>query len=100
MPVGDRDALAAALLDLVGDDERRRRMGRAALENAHRFAPGPVVAQAERLLDEAVAAGGAGRPGARGRAGRALCAAGASPPSDAALAAASGALRIVRKGQR
>ncbi|MEU3093195.1 glycosyltransferase family 4 protein, partial [Streptomyces massasporeus] len=61
VPVGDRDALAAALLDLVGDDERRRRMSRAALDNARRFAPGPVVAQAERLLETAAAARGTGR---------------------------------------
>ncbi|EFL36935.1 transferase [Streptomyces viridochromogenes DSM 40736] len=102
VPVGDRDALAAALLELVGDDERRRRMGRTALENARRFAPGPVVAQAERILEQAVTARSTGRrTGAeqdhrphsaltgRGHAAR-----------DAAHAAATGALRAIRKGRR
>ncbi|MCX4703593.1 glycosyltransferase family 4 protein [Streptomyces sp. NBC_01352] len=101
VPVGDRDALGAALLDLVRDDDRRRRMGRAALENARRFAPGPVVEQAERLLAEAVTARQAGRPAARerARAGRVLVSQGFAA-RDAAFGAASGALRIVRKGQR
>ena len=102
VPVGDAGALASALLELVGDDERRRRMGRAALENARRFAPGPVVAQAERLLEEARTARGEGsrtttppnhRPNSaligRGHAAR-----------DAAHAAAAGALRAIRKGRR
>lgn len=101
VPVGDRDALAAALLELVGDDERRRRMSRAALDNARRFAPGPVVAQAERLLETAAAARSTGRTAApqdhrtqsaltgRGHAAR-----------DAAHAAAAGVLRSIRKGRR
>ncbi|MFI8191609.1 glycosyltransferase [Streptomyces sp. NPDC085946] len=100
VPVGDRDALAAALLDLVRDDGRRRRMGRAALENARRFGPAPVVARAESLFTEALAArsGGhrpvpeaAGVPGAlvsRGFAAR-----------DLAQAAAAGVLRSVRKAK-
>ena len=65
VPVGDRDALAAALLTLVRDDDKRRRMGRAALENSRRYAPGPVVAQAEELFDSLVAARSAGRPASR-----------------------------------
>jgi glycosyltransferase involved in cell wall biosynthesis len=101
VPVGDRDALAAALLELVGDDERRRRMSRAALDNARRFAPGPVVAQAERLLETAAAARSTGRTATphdhrarsplvgRGHAAR-----------DAAHAAAAGVLRSIRKGPR
>ncbi len=100
VPVGDRDALASALLELVGDDERRRRMGRTALENAHRFAPVPVVAQAERIIDQAMTAKNTGRraPGhhrtdsqlaGRGHAAR-----------DLAHTAAAGALRAIRKGQR
>ncbi|WP_018548752.1 glycosyltransferase family 4 protein [Streptomyces sp. LaPpAH-108] len=73
VPPGDPDAFGAALLDLVRDDERRRAMGRAAAENARRYAPGAVVAEAERLLTDAVAARAAGRrpdpgPGALGRA--------------------------------
>lgn len=98
VPVGDRDALAGALLELVGDDELRRRMGRAALENARRFAPEPVVEQAEELIAEAVAARRAGRPVVRERQGGALSARG-SAARDTALVAASGALRLVRKGR-
>ncbi|MEU7723429.1 glycosyltransferase family 4 protein [Streptomyces tibetensis] len=101
VPVGDRDALAAALLELVGDDERRRRMSRAALDNARRFAPGPVVAQAEGLLETAAAAKSTGASATpqnhrtrsplvgRGHAAR-----------DAAHAAATGVLRSIRKGRR
>ncbi|MEU1852849.1 glycosyltransferase family 4 protein [Streptomyces sp. NPDC019990] len=105
VPVGDREALASALLELVGDDERRRRMGRTAQENARRFAPGPVVAQAERLLQRAIEARSSGRhstaeqnhrtPGTlagaltgRGHAAR-----------DAARTVAAGALRVIRKGR-
>ncbi|MET7456033.1 glycosyltransferase family 4 protein [Streptomyces sp. NPDC005574] len=101
VPVGDRDALGAALLDLVRDDDRRRRMGRAAEENARRFAPVPVLEQAERLLAEAVAARSAGRPAVRRDAGvhRALVSRGFAA-RDVALTARSSALNTVRKGQR
>ncbi|MGW5104548.1 glycosyltransferase family 4 protein [Streptomyces sp. NPDC004100] len=65
VPPGDPDAFGAALLDLVRDDERRRAMGRAAVDNARRYAPESVVAEAERLLTDAVAARAAGhRPAA------------------------------------
>ncbi|MER5216528.1 glycosyltransferase family 4 protein [Streptomyces sp. NPDC002838] len=101
VPVGDRDALGAALLELVRDDERRRRMGRAALENARRFAPGPVVEQAERLLTEAVSARRSGRPVTQepARPHRVLVSQGFAA-RDAAYTAAGSALRIVRRGQR
>ncbi|WP_369192935.1 glycosyltransferase family 4 protein [Streptomyces djakartensis] len=101
VPVGDRDALAAALLELVGDDERRRRMSRTALENSRRFAPGPVVAQAERLLANAAAARRAAGRSARPRrpAGSALTGR-AHAARDAARTAASGVLRALRKGRR
>ncbi|KUL23854.1 glycosyltransferase family 4 protein [Streptomyces regalis] len=101
VPVGNRDALGAALLDLVRDDERRRRMGRTAMENARRFAPAPVVEQAERLIDEAISARRAGQPVApeSGRIHRALVSQGFAA-RDAAYAAASGALRTVRRGRR
>ena len=62
VPVGDEKALAAALLELINDDDARLRMGRAARENSRRFAPGPVVEQAERFLSEVVAAKRAGLP--------------------------------------
>lgn len=101
VPVGDRDALADALLELVGDDERRRRMGRTAMENARRFAPVPVVEQAERLIGEAISARRAGRPVApeRDRIHRGLISWGFAA-RDAAHAAAGSALRAVRRGQR
>ncbi|GAA2766717.1 hypothetical protein GCM10010103_57580 [Streptomyces paradoxus] len=101
VPVGDRDALAAALLDLVGDDERRSRMSRAALANARRFAPGPVVAQAERLLETAAAARSTGRTATppQHRTQSALTGRGHAA-RDAAHAAAAGVLRSIRKGRR
>ncbi|MCL7424805.1 glycosyltransferase family 4 protein [Streptomyces sp. YS415] len=101
VPVGDSAALGDALLELVGDDERRRRMGRTAVQNARRFAPGPVVEQAERLIDEAISARLAGRPVApeRDRLHRTLVSRGFAA-RDAAHAAAGSALRAVRRGQR
>ncbi|WP_435210490.1 glycosyltransferase [Streptomyces sp. bgisy034] len=101
VPVGDRAALSAALLELVRDDERRRRMGRRARENARRFGPVPVVEQAERLIDEATTARGTGRRAAPepGRIQRALVSQGFAA-RDAAYALASGALHTVRRGNR
>ncbi|MER7490791.1 glycosyltransferase family 4 protein [Streptomyces sp. NPDC126497] len=100
VPVGDGAALAAALLELVRDDERRRRMGEAAVANARRFAPGPVVAQAERLFKEALEARGARRAAPEhGGMQHALVSQGHAA-RDLARAAASSALRTVRKGRR
>ncbi|WP_406165960.1 glycosyltransferase family 4 protein [Streptomyces sp. NBC_00996] len=101
VPVGDRDALGAALLELVREDERRRDTGRAALENARRFAPGPVVEQAERLITEAVSARRTGRRLTHGHGGarRVLVSQGFAA-RDAAFAAAGSALRLVRRGRR
>ncbi|MCQ4214597.1 glycosyltransferase family 4 protein [Streptomyces longispororuber] len=45
---GDVDGIAAALLELVGDDELRRQMGEAALRNSARFDPARI---AQRHLD-------------------------------------------------
>jgi glycosyltransferase involved in cell wall biosynthesis len=101
VPVGDRDALAAALLELVGDDERRRRMSRAALDNARRFAPGPVVAQAERLLETAAAARSTGRTATpHDHRARSPLVGRGHAVRDAAHAAAAGVLRSIRKGPR
>lgn len=101
VPVGDGRAFGAALLDLVRDDERRRRMGGAALDNARRFAPGPVVAQAERLLQEAIEARDGGQRSAPEPGGthHTLRTQGYAA-RDLAHAAAAGALRTVRKGRR
>ncbi|MEU6254507.1 glycosyltransferase family 4 protein [Streptomyces sp. NPDC047043] len=101
VPVGDREALGAALLEFVRDDERRRRTGRAALENARRFAPGPVVGLAERLISEAVSARRAGHRVVRERARvhRVLYGHGFAA-RDAAHTAAGSVRRALRKGQR
>ncbi|MEU3948783.1 glycosyltransferase family 4 protein [Streptomyces sp. NPDC029526] len=101
VPAGDADALAAALLDLVRDGERRRRMGRAALAQAGRYAPGPVVERAERLLRAATEARADGRRPAAGRGGprRALLGHGHAV-RDLTRTAASTALRTLRKGHR
>ncbi|MEV0173223.1 glycosyltransferase family 4 protein [Streptomyces sp. NPDC050803] len=101
VPVGNREALSDALLELVGDDERRRRMGRTAMENARRFAPVPVVEQAERLIGAAMSARGSGRPDTpeRNPIQRALISRGFAA-RDAAHAAAGSALRAVRRGRR
>ncbi|MER7895535.1 glycosyltransferase family 4 protein [Streptomyces sp. NPDC096046] len=101
VPVGDSDALAAALLELVGDDERRRRMSRAALDHARRFAPGPVVAQAEHLLETAAAARTTGRTAApRGHRTLSALAGRGHAARDAAHATAAAVLRSIRKGRR
>ncbi|MCM2415577.1 glycosyltransferase family 4 protein [Streptomyces sp. RKAG290] len=97
VPVGDRDALSGALLDLVGDDELRRRMGRAALENSRRYAPAPVVAQAEQLFEELLAARSSGRP-ARGT-DHALVSGGYAA-RDTMLVAAGSVVRVARKARR
>ena len=49
VPVGDGQALAAAMLNLIGDDDTRRRMGAAALAASCRFDP-TLVAEAYRDL--------------------------------------------------
>uniref|UniRef100_A0AAU3I3Y2 D-inositol 3-phosphate glycosyltransferase n=1 Tax=Streptomyces sp. NBC_01393 TaxID=2903851 RepID=A0AAU3I3Y2_9ACTN len=98
VPVGDRDALGEALRGLVRDDEWRLRAGRAARKNARRFAPGPVVTQAEHLFAEAVSARRAGRPVLRERSGvqRVLVSQGFAL-RDTAHGTADGVLRTLRR---
>ncbi|MGW6459867.1 glycosyltransferase family 4 protein [Streptomyces sp. NPDC055078] len=52
VPVGDADAVARSLLRLIGDEELRRRMGTAAVENARRFDPGAAAKQYADLFAE------------------------------------------------
>jgi glycosyltransferase involved in cell wall biosynthesis len=57
VPAGDVDALSRALLDVVGDEERRRALGAAALQTAHRYDPKTVGADWVALLDDLVRSG-------------------------------------------
>ncbi|GAA2080855.1 hypothetical protein GCM10009801_39400 [Streptomyces albiaxialis] len=50
VPMGDEDAVADALLQLINDDELRQRMGRAALADSERFDPARVGARYEALM--------------------------------------------------
>lgn len=52
VPMGDEDAVAGALLDLINDDGLRKRMGRAALDDAARFDPSRIGARYEALMRE------------------------------------------------
>ncbi|WP_445401962.1 glycosyltransferase family 4 protein [Streptomyces sp. LE64] len=52
VPMGDGDALAAAMLELIDDDAARRAMGAAAREGARRYDPAPIVDRYERLFAE------------------------------------------------
>ncbi|MEU5730601.1 glycosyltransferase family 4 protein [Streptomyces antimycoticus] len=77
VPMGDRQALAAALGDLVADESGRRRMGEAARAAARRFDPAHVAHAYEELFGDLAATRSARawqRRGARwrNRAGRAL----------------------------
>lgn len=78
VPVGDSEAVAAALLRLIDDEELRRRMGAAARSHASRFDPGPVAKQYEELF---ASLGAGSRVPAR-------CAAGAERPAVARSGAA------------
>ncbi|MER5769462.1 glycosyltransferase family 4 protein [Streptomyces sp. NPDC001985] len=64
VPVGDSGAVARALLELIEDDELRRRTGTAARAAAERFDPATVAARHEALFD-GLAAARAGSAGAR-----------------------------------
>jgi glycosyltransferase involved in cell wall biosynthesis len=52
VPNGDVDALAHALIELMGDDERRRRYGAAAVEKAREFALDTIGARWDALLSD------------------------------------------------
>ncbi|MEV1049432.1 glycosyltransferase [Streptomyces sp. NPDC049916] len=61
VPVGDPDAIAAALLQLIGDDALRHRMGRAALAASERFDPVRIAERHERLFTGLLTRGARGR---------------------------------------
>jgi glycosyltransferase involved in cell wall biosynthesis len=52
VPPGDVGALSRALLEVVGDEERRRALGTAALETARRYDPAAVGKDWVTLIDE------------------------------------------------
>lgn len=52
VPPGNAAALAAALCELIEDDEGRRAMGKAALETARRYDPGALARRYEQLFLE------------------------------------------------
>ncbi|ANW20240.1 glycosyltransferase family 4 protein [Streptomyces clavuligerus] len=76
VPVGKADAVARALLTLIEDEELRRRMGKAAIENSRRFDPGAV---AQRYLDLFAELGAEDTTGRRAPAAPADSAAKAAP---------------------
>ncbi|MFE0515398.1 glycosyltransferase family 4 protein [Streptomyces sp. NPDC058964] len=55
VPMGDRQALATALCDLIADEPRRRRMGEAARTAAGRFDPSHVARAYEELFADLTA---------------------------------------------
>ncbi|MEZ5121065.1 MAG: glycosyltransferase family 4 protein [Solirubrobacterales bacterium] len=57
-PAQDVDGLAGALLELIGDEDARRRMGAAARRTAARYDLATVGAQWDQLLDAMLAPGG------------------------------------------
>ncbi|MGW0708604.1 glycosyltransferase family 4 protein [Streptomyces sp. NPDC002643] len=52
VPMNDPDALADAILDLTTNPPQRHRLGQAALTNAHRYDPAPIVTRYETLFTE------------------------------------------------
>ena len=52
VPNGDVDALGRGMLELIEDEEKRRRYGAAALEKARRYDIGAIAAEWEQLLGE------------------------------------------------
>jgi glycosyltransferase involved in cell wall biosynthesis len=61
VPQGDVTALAGAMEELIGDPERRERMGRAAAERAKTFASAAVVPRFEQAYRDAIEAGSGAR---------------------------------------
>jgi glycosyltransferase involved in cell wall biosynthesis len=55
VPPRDTDAMAAALLDLINDEDRRRAMGRAALIKAHHYDPERIARLCVELFEQLIA---------------------------------------------
>ncbi|MEV4335224.1 glycosyltransferase family 4 protein [Streptomyces sp. NPDC049597] len=97
VPVGDVDAFAAALLELIQDDELRRRTGQAALAASARFDPVRIAERHEALFAELVARG-ARRQG--GHAVREALHRGTSALYDGAHSLRRVAADVVRRGRK
>ncbi len=70
VPPEDVDALAQAMIDLIGDKERRERLGAAAVQSVRAFAPEAVMPLWESLYRElSDQFGRSGKPGRAGRSG-------------------------------
>ncbi|MFB7634942.1 glycosyltransferase [Streptomyces sp. NPDC056149] len=96
VPVGHPAALAAALLELIGDDAARTRMGAAALASSARFDPAEVAERHAALFAELIARRrGSGLRGSLHRA-RGTLIGGAYATKYAAAHAARAAVRGVR----
>jgi glycosyltransferase involved in cell wall biosynthesis len=55
VPPGDCDAMAAALLGLINDDDRRHAMGRAALHTAQQYDPDRIAGLCAALFEQLLA---------------------------------------------
>lgn len=60
VPVGDTDAIAAALLEVINNDERRQQMGHTALSRAARYDPALIGERYEGLLTDLISRRGRG----------------------------------------
>jgi hypothetical protein len=98
VPPRDLDAMAAALLDLIGDEDRRRAMGRAALEKARHYDPDRIARVCADLFEQLLAerVGMAGRARRLGRQAGGLALGTAYLCKDVTRAVARRAKRAVR----
>ncbi len=51
IPCGDREALAAAMVSLLTDEDKKRRISAATMERARQFRPEPVLKEWEKFLE-------------------------------------------------